>query len=118
MSVGHAALRARFRADMQRGEGAASGELARALERIGWRSVHESTPEEVASHLVFLVDACVHEHHDVDLLARGVAAVLRDHGPFLDGGLPPAEAYVPAAEELLRQYVAPEPRPALDGPFS
>ena len=109
MSVSHAALRDRFRADMQRGEGSASGELARALDRIGWRSVLESSADEVASHLVFLVDACVHEHGDVDLLARAVAGVLRDHGPFLDGGLPPVEAYVPAAEELLRQYIDSQP---------
>jgi hypothetical protein len=31
---------------------------------------------------------------------------LRDTGPLLDGGLPPVEAYYPAAEALLRRYVA------------
>jgi hypothetical protein len=32
--------------------------------------------------------------------------VFRDAGPNLDGGLPPIEAYLPAAEELLQHYVA------------
>jgi hypothetical protein len=31
---------------------------------------------------------------------------LRDTGPLLDGGLPPVAAYYPAAEALLRRYVA------------
>jgi hypothetical protein len=43
---------------------------------------------------------------DVDALAHGIAAVFRDAGPNLDGGLPPIEAYLPAAEELLQHYVA------------
>jgi hypothetical protein len=38
-------------------------------------------------------------------LAHGIAAVFRDAGPNLDGGLPPIEAYLPAAEELLQHYV-------------
>jgi hypothetical protein len=108
----HDALRRRFAADVGAG-GSAAPALARALEQIGWRAVQESTPEDVASHLVFLVDACVHEHHDVDLLVRAVAGLLRDHGPLLDGGLPSVEAYVPAAEELVRQYIAPSPRPGV-----
>jgi hypothetical protein len=113
--VSYAALRSRFMADMQGGGGAAPP-LARALERIGWGAVQESTADELASHIVFLVDACVHDHHDPALLAYGVAAMLRDHGPLLDGGMPPAEAYVPAAEELLRQYVTPTERDDM-GPF-
>jgi hypothetical protein len=40
-----------------------------------------------------------------DALAHGIAAVFRDAGPNLDGGLPPIEAYLPAAEELLQHYV-------------
>lgn len=112
--LSYAALRARFVDDTRHGAGGAAPALARALARIGWHAVVESTPEELASHLVFLLDACVYEHHDVDVLTRAVAGLLRDHGPLLDGGLPPVDAYVPAAEELLGQYVAPTPRPGLD----
>ena len=106
-----AALRGRFMADVQ-GGGSAAPALARALESIGWGAVRESTPDELASHLVFLLDACVHDHYDTAVLAHDVAALLRDHGPLLDGGLPPVDAYVPAAEELLRQYVSPTARDA------
>jgi len=102
--VSYAALRAQFLSDTG-ATGAAPG-LARALERIGWRAVQEPTSEEMASHLVFLLDACVHDHFDVTLLVYAIAEVLRDHGPELDGGLPPVDAYVPAAEELLRLYAA------------
>jgi hypothetical protein len=80
--------------------------LTRALERIGWRAVREPSPEEMADHLGGLLDACIREHHDVAELTRAVAAALRDGGPLLDGGLPPVEAYEPAAEELLRLLVA------------
>ena len=79
--------------------------LTRALEQIGWRSVREPSPEEMADHLAGLLDACVREHHDVSELTRAVATALRDGGPLLDGGLPPVEAYEPAAEELLRLFV-------------
>ena len=108
--VPYAALRARYLADAL-GGGSAAPALARALEGIGWRAVQESTPDELASHLVYLVDACVHEHHDPALLVDAIAGLLRDHGPLLDGGLPPRQAYAPAAEELLRQYLHPAPRP-------
>jgi hypothetical protein len=101
--VSYDALRIRFAAD--RHAGGAAPALAEALERIGWRAVQEPTPEELASHLVFLVEQCVHEHHDPDALAHGIAMLLRDSGPLLDGGLPPVEAYRPAADELLRHYV-------------
>jgi hypothetical protein len=104
--VTYTALRAQFLSDS--GAAGAAPALARALEQIGWRAVQESTPEELASHMVYLLDACVHDHYDVTLLARAVAGVLRDHGPELDGGLPPEEAYIPAAEELLRLYVGDE----------
>ncbi len=98
------------------GGGGAAHVLARGLERIGWRSVREPSPDVLASHLVMLLDACVHEHHDVDELCYGVAAVLRDAGPQLDGGLPPIEAYRPAAEELLDLYVRNDPAVAAE-PF-
>ena len=84
--------------------GVVSG-LTRALEQIGWRAVREPSPEEMADHLAGLLDACMREHHDVSELTRAVATALRDGGPLLDGGLPPVEAYEPAAEELLRLFV-------------
>ena len=79
--------------------------LTRALEQIGWRSLRETSPEDMADHLAGLLDACVREHHDGAELTRAVATALRDGGPLLDGGLPPVEAYEPAAEELLRLFV-------------
>jgi hypothetical protein len=108
------ALSARFRADTGFGGGGAALVLTRGLERIGWRSVREPTPEVLASYLVMLLDACVHEHRDVDALVHGIAAVFRDAGPNLDGGLPPIEAYLPAAEELLERYVRNETTVAAD----
>jgi hypothetical protein len=67
---------------------------------------------------VYLVDACVAEHHDPDRLVRDVAGLLRDHGPLLDGGLPPVEAYEPAALDVLERYVAGEaPPPGPGAPF-
>jgi hypothetical protein len=105
--IGLVALRARYLADRHAG-GAAPG-LAAALAAIGWRAVGEPSPEELASHVVELVDACVTEHHDPALLTSAVARLLRDHGPLLDGGLPPVEAYEPAAVELLERYVRPGP---------
>ena len=99
-------LRAQFLSDTAgAGSAGAAPALARALEAIGWRAVQESTPEELASHIVYLVDACVHDHYDVTLLVHAIAGALRENGPELDGGLPPEGAYVPAAEELLRLYV-------------
>jgi hypothetical protein len=114
--VKFAALRDRFLADTRHGGEGASPGLARALERIGWRAVGEPSADELASHVAALVDVCVTEHHDVDLLLHALAALLRDAGPLLDGGLPPAEAYLPAAEAVLDDYVAPAPRlePFLD----
>lgn len=114
--IAYAALRARWQEETALGRSAAPG-LARALEAIGWRAVEESSPDELASHLVWLVEACVHVHHDVDALTHAIAGLLRDHGPLLDGGLPPVEAYGPAAEELLRCWIAPAPRVRLD-PFA
>ncbi len=103
--ITYSALRTRFLADTGFGGSGAAPVLERALERIGWRSVREPTPEELASHLVLFLDACVHEHRDVHALAYAIASVMRDTGPSLDGGLPPTEAYLPAADELLRLYV-------------
>lgn len=100
-----AELRTRYRADTRPGGPGATPALGRALERIGWRAVREPTPDELASYLVLLLDDCVHGHGDVTALADAIARVLREVGPLLDGGLPPVEAYRPAAEELLEWYV-------------
>ena len=108
-----AALRDRYR--MDRHGGAAAG-LAAALAAVGWRAVQDPSPDELASYLVDFVDACVVDHHDTDLLVADVARVLRDHGPLLDGGLPPVAAYEPAALDVLERYVAGETRRA-DLPF-
>jgi hypothetical protein len=97
------ALRARLAA--RGGVGVVAG-LTRALEAIGWRSVREPSPEEMADHLAGLLELCVREQHDLAALTHAVAAALRDGGPLLDGGLPPVEAYEEAAEELLRRFVA------------
>ena len=101
--IGYAALRARFLED--RHGGGATPRLAAALESVGWRSVGDPSPEELASYLVDIIDACVSGHRDTSLLVSAVAHVLRDHGPLLDGGLPPAAAYEPAAMDVLERYV-------------
>lgn len=98
-----AALRARFAED--RASAGASPGLARALVVIGWGAVQEPTPDDLAVELVELVDACVAGDRDVQRLVYDIARLLRDFGPMLDGGLPPVEAYEPAAEEILRIYV-------------
>jgi hypothetical protein len=97
------ALRARYLHDRQAG-GATPG-LAAALAAIGWNSVREPSPDELADYLVELLDACVTGHHDPEQLVSQVARLLRDNGPFLDGGLPPVAAYEPAAREVLERYV-------------
>ncbi len=98
-------LRERFLADTAPcGPGATPG-LTRSLERIGWRSMQDPSASDVAGELVLLVEQCVSGHRDVHALAYSIATFFRDVGPSLDGGLPPTEAYLPAAEELLRLYV-------------
>ena len=98
------ALRDRYLHDRHAG-GAAPG-LAAALTAIGWRAVADPSPEELASHLVELIDACVSDHHDTELLVGATARLLRDNGPLLDGGLPPVDAYEPAARDVLARYVS------------
>ncbi len=95
------ALRARFRDD--RAGGGAVPELDAALVAIGWGAVGDAQP--VAEYIAELIDACVTDHHDVSRLLYDVARLLRDCGPLLDGGLPPVEAYEPAAEEVLERFV-------------
>lgn len=98
-----AALRARYLEDRQ--AGGATPRLAAVLAAIGWGAVQDPSPEELADELVELVDACVSDHRDVEQLVAGIARLLRDFGPELDGGLPPVEAYEPAALEVVERYV-------------
>jgi hypothetical protein len=104
MATTYTALRARYLEDTRLGGPGATPALAAALDAIGWRAVREPTPEELADHLLLLLDECVHTHRDVAALAHQIAMALRDTGPLLDGGLPPVEAYLPAAEEVLSRY--------------
>ncbi|MBY0491387.1 MAG: hypothetical protein K2R93_16200 [Gemmatimonadaceae bacterium] len=104
MATSFSALRARYLDDTRPGGPGAIPPLAAALEAIGWRAVREPTPEELADHLLLLLDACVHEHRDVSALEYHIAMALRDTGPLLDGGLPPVEAYLPAASDILSRY--------------
>lgn len=101
--ISYVALRERYLHD--RNAGGATPELAAALAAIGWHSVREPSPEDLADYLVELLDDCVTGHHDAEQLVVEVARVLRDNGPFLDGGLPPVAAYEPAAREMLERYV-------------
>lgn len=105
MSVTYSALRAQYLEDTGAGGGGATPRLTRALESIGWRAMRDPSPEELAAHLVLLLDACVHEHRDPSMLEYAIALSLRDAGPWLDGGMPPVEAYIPAAAALLEQYL-------------
>jgi hypothetical protein len=104
-------LRDRYREDTRFGGPGAAPALTRALEQIGWGAVREPSPAELADHLLLLLDDCVHGHGDVAALSYAMARALRDTGPLLDGGLPPAEAYLPAADELLQRYIADDGRP-------
>ena len=115
--IAFTALRTRFIAETTLGGSGAAAALSRSLDRIGWRSVREPTPDELASYLVDLLHDCVHSHRDVLALSRAIASVLRDAGPLLDGGLPPIEAYIPAAEELLQRYHDDDGRAAAATPF-
>lgn len=101
-------LRSRFLVDTGPGGVGATPGLTRSLERIGWRSMQEPSAADVAGELVLLVEQCVRGHRDVHTLTYGIASFFRDVGPSLDGGLPPVEAYLPAAEEVLRLYVQPD----------
>lgn len=97
-------LRARFVADTDFGGSGATPALTRALDAIGWRAVRESSTELLANDIVVLIEDCVRGHQDLSQLTFALASLLRDAGPLLDGGLPPVEAYWPAAEEILARY--------------
>jgi hypothetical protein len=98
-------LRDRFLADTAFGGPGATPALVRALDAIGWRAVRESSAELLANDVVVLIEDCVRGHQDLSQLTFALAGMLRDGGPLLDGGLPPVEAYWPAAEEILTRYV-------------
>lgn len=106
MAITYTQLRARYLEDTAFGGPGATPALTAALESIGWRAVREPTPEELADHLLMLLDQCVHQHRDVSALEYQIAMALRDAGPLLDGGLPPVEAYLPAASDVIARYVA------------
>lgn len=101
--IAFSALRDRYHHD--RAAGGATPRLAEALAAVGWHSVGEPTPYELADYLVELLDACITDHHDPDRLVADVARLLRDSGPLLDGGLPPVAAYEPAARDVLERYL-------------
>ncbi len=107
------ALKEQYQVDTAFGGPGAAPALAIALERIGWRAVRDPSAEELSGDLALLVEDCVHEHRTVPDLTFAIASTLRHAGPLLDGSLPPIEAYLPAAEEVLRRYVA---RDRGDGP--
>lgn len=106
--VSFAALHERFAADreaVQRGEaGVVEGRLARALDAIGWQSAGGESSEEVAALAGHTLASCVAGHHDPRRAARELAELLRTSAAGLDGSLPSAYAFIPAAEELLRRY--------------
>ena len=101
--ISHSALRERVLHD--RATRGAVPRLAAALAAIGWNSVGDPTPDELADHLVELVDVCITDHRDPERLVSDISRLLRDAGPLLDGGLPPVAAYEPAAREILERYL-------------
>lgn len=104
-SVTFAALRERFALDRSPTRGGSLGRFSRALRKIGWGGTDLMSADDVAGYLVDIVDACVSGHHDLMTLYRDIAELLRHAGPLLDGSLPPTEAYLPAAEDIVRHYV-------------
>jgi hypothetical protein len=107
--VSIASLRDRFVADREAERAGESGvmesRLARALDAIGWRSAGGESSEEVAVQARYIVASCVTGHHDPRRAARELADLLRSSTAGLDGSLPSASGFVPAAEQLLREYV-------------
>lgn len=112
LMLSYSRLRDRYLEETTFGGPGAVPALTRALEAIGWGAVREPSPAELADHLRLLLDDAVHGHGDLSALTYGIAQALRDTGPLLDGGLPPAEAYLPAAEEVLQRYIADDGRPS------
>ena len=85
--------------------GGATARVIRALDAIGWRGADSATPEEVAAEILPAITSCVQSTGEMGALYWQVAQVLRANGPAMDGGLPPAAAYVPAAAEIVRRFV-------------
>ena len=80
--------------------------LLRALRAVGWGGTDVAETADVADMLAPILDACVTGHRSLPALYRDVAEALRHAGPLLDGSLPPAAAYLPAAEEIVARYAA------------
>jgi hypothetical protein len=80
--------------------------MLRALRAVGWGGTDVADAEDVVDMLAPLLDACVTGHRSLPTLYRDVAETLRHAGPLLDGSLPPAAAYLPAAEEVVARYAA------------
>lgn len=107
--VSFTSLRARFERDElapARGGGTAEAAIASALEAIGWRAAGADAVEDVAALVVPVIAGCVRGDHDVIAACRAIADLLRRYAPGSTDALPPLDAYVPAAAEVLRRYVA------------
>ncbi|MDB4877914.1 MAG: hypothetical protein JWM41_4360 [Gemmatimonadetes bacterium] len=104
------ALAQRFNADRRasHGDGASGPEarLTRALDAIGWRSAGGESLDDVAAFAVQILAACVTGHRNTATAVRDIADLMRQSMADLDGSMPPASAFVPAAEDVLRRYVA------------
>jgi hypothetical protein len=86
-------------------DGGATARLVSALESIGWRGGDSASAEEVAQEVLPAIASCVRDHGDRALMYRQIADVLRGSGPMLDGGMPPASEYLPAAAAVVRGFV-------------
>jgi len=106
------ALRARFEQQERASAGgprvAFETAFVAALEAIGWRSAGDDAVAMVATDAESIVDACVHGHGDVARAARDLAALMRRFAPRHSDFLDATEAFIPAAEEVLRRYAAGE----------
>src|SRR5690349_1029280 len=69
--ISHSALRERVLHD--RATSGAVPRLAAALAAIGWNSVGDPTPDELADHLVELVDVCITDHRDPERLVSDIS---------------------------------------------
>ncbi len=104
-----AALRDRVHADRLDGRQGGAGvntRLAVALETIGWGASGGAESIDVAGEVEALLDDCLRGGGDVATLSYQVAELLRHAMPPLDGSMPSAAEFVPAAEEVLRAYLS------------
>jgi hypothetical protein len=103
------ALAQRFTADQRAslgdGESGPEARLTRAFDAIGWRSAGGESLEGVAAFAAQILAACVTGHRNTATAVRDIADLMRQSMADLDGSMPPASAFVPAAEDVLRRYV-------------